>query len=167
LQGSLLELTAPLRSEFFSRFPLSARANLALIRHLLPAMLMLQLYFPAWVHTPSQLSLLADGRLRIEGQPFPAEPARLAPLLAALRSLGLWTHPALIQQPITGHAIHYAGTLPMKAAPGPYQCHRSGRLHGTERVYVADSAGFSNLPAKNMSLGMMANAMRIAAEAGA
>jgi hypothetical protein len=35
LQGSLLELTAPLRSEFFSRFPLSARANLALIRHLL------------------------------------------------------------------------------------------------------------------------------------
>jgi choline dehydrogenase-like flavoprotein len=165
LQGSLIELTAPLRSEFFSRFPLSARANLALIRHLLPAMLMLQLYFPAWVQPPSRLSLLDDGRLRIEGQPFPVEPVRLAPLLGALRSLGLWTHPALIQQPITGHAIHYAGTLPMRAAPGPYQCDRSGRLYGAERVYVADSASFSNLSAKNMSLGMMANAMRIAAEA--
>jgi choline dehydrogenase-like flavoprotein len=165
LQGSVLELTAPLRAEFFGRFPLSARANLALIRHLLPAMLMLQLYFPAWVQPPSRLSLLDDGRLRIEGQPFPAEPARLAPLLGALRSLGLWTHQALIQQPVTGHAIHYAGTLPMRAAPGLYQCHRSGRLNGTERIYVADSASFSNLSAKNMSLGMMANAMRIAAEA--
>jgi choline dehydrogenase-like flavoprotein len=167
LQGSLLELTAPLRSEFFGRFPLSARANLALIRHLLPAMLMLQLYFPAWVQPPSRLWLLDDGRLRIEGQPFPAEPGRLAPLLGALRSLGLWTHPALIQQPVTGHAIHYAGTLPMRAAPGPYQCHRNGQLHGVTRVYVADSASFSNLSAKNMSLGMMANAMRIAAEAAA
>ena len=44
---------------------------------------------------------------------------------------------------------------------------RSGRLHGAARVYVADSASFSNLSAKNMSLGMMANAMRIAAEAAA
>jgi choline dehydrogenase-like flavoprotein len=167
LQGSLLELTAPLRAEFFGRFPLAARANLALIRHLLPAMLMLQLYFPAWVQPPSRLWLLDDGRLRIEGQPFPLEPAKLAPLLSALRSLGLWTHPALIQQPVTGHAIHYAGTLPMRAAPGPYQCHPDGRLHGTERVYVADSASFSQLSAKNMSLGMMANAMRIAAEAAA
>ena len=60
LQGSLLELTAPLRAEFFGRFPLAARANLALIRHLLPAMLMLQLYFPAWVQPPSRMS--AAGR---------------------------------------------------------------------------------------------------------
>lgn len=165
LQGSILELTAPLRSEFFGRFPLSAQANLALVRHLLPAMLMLQLYFPAWVQSPARLSLLDDGRLRIEGQPFPVQPARLAPLLSALRSLGLWTHSALFQQPVTGHAIHYAGTLPMRAAPGAYQCYPSGRLYGAERVYVADSASFSNLSAKNMSLGMMANAMRIAAEA--
>jgi choline dehydrogenase-like flavoprotein len=167
VQGSLIELTAPLRAEFFGRFPLAARANLALIRHLLPAMLMLQLYFPAWIQPPSRLWLLDDGRLRIEGQPFPVETAKLAPLLSALRSLGLWTHPALIQQPVTGHAIHYAGTLPMRALPGPYQCHPDGRLYGAARVYVADSASFSNLSAKNMSLGMMANAMRIAAEAAA
>ena len=31
-QGSLLELTSPLRAEFFGRFPLSARANLGLVR---------------------------------------------------------------------------------------------------------------------------------------
>ncbi len=165
LQGSLIELTAPLRSEFYGRFPLAARANLTLVKQFLPAMLMLQLYFPAWAQPPARLSLQADGRLNITGAAFQPDYPQLAPLLAALRRLGLWTHPALIQQPITGHAIHYAGTLPMRATPGPYQSHPDGRLAGAQRVYVADSASFSNLSAKNMSLGMMANAMRIAAEA--
>ncbi|MER2598038.1 MAG: GMC oxidoreductase [Caldilineales bacterium] len=165
LQGSLIELTAPLRAEFFGRFPLAGRSNLALLREMLPAMLMLQLYFPAQVQPPARLGLLADSRLRIEGASFAPDLSRLQPLLGALRSLGLWTHPALIQQPVTGHAIHYAGTLPMRSHPHAYQCRPDGRLHGSERVFVADSASFSSLSAKNMSLGMMANAMRIAAGA--
>jgi choline dehydrogenase-like flavoprotein len=90
---------------------------------------------------------------------------KLGGLLGALRSLGLWTLPMLIQKPVTGHAIHYAGTLPMAEAPGRYQCNPAGRLAGTRRVYVADSACFSALPAKNMSFSMMANAMRIATAA--
>ena len=45
-QGSFLELTSPMRAEFFGRFPLSARANLGLVRDLLPAMLLMQLFFP-------------------------------------------------------------------------------------------------------------------------
>ena len=79
-----------------------------------------------------------------------------------LRSLGLWTHPMLIQQPVTGHAIHYAGTLSMSETPGPYQCDVTGRLTGTRRVFIADSSSFASLTAKNMSLGMMAHAMRVA-----
>ena len=162
LQGSLIELTAPLRSEFFSRFPLAARGNLALIRWMLPAMLMLQWYYPASVQRPAELSLLPDGRLHITGHPFTPDRRSLSALFSSLGSLGLWTHPALIQQPVTGHAIHYAGTLPMRRQPGPYQSYPDGRLYGSQRVFVADSASFSTLPAKNMSLGMMANAMRIA-----
>ncbi|MEZ4771228.1 MAG: GMC oxidoreductase [Caldilineales bacterium] len=162
LQGSLIELTAPMRSEFFGRFPLSARGNLAAMRALLPAMMMLQLYYPGSAQPPAELSLSANGRLRIAAPPHDLDRSELAPLLAALRKLGLWTHPALIQQPPTGHAIHYAGTLPMRHQPGDYQCHPDGRLHGAQRVFVADSASFPTLPAKNMSFGMMANAMRIA-----
>ena len=165
LQGSLIELTAPMRSEFFGRFPLSARGNLAAMRTLLPAMMMMQLYYPGSAQPPAELSLSPNGRLRIVAPPHNLDRGALAPLLAALRSLGLWTHPALIQQPPTGHAIHYAGTLPMNDDPAAYQCDPTGRLHGTRRVFVADSAGFPTLPAKNMSFGMMANAMRIAAAA--
>jgi choline dehydrogenase-like flavoprotein len=165
LQGSLIELTAPMRSEFFGQFPLAARGSLLALRYLLPAMMVMQLYYPAWVEEPAWISLQPNGSLRIEGKPYQLALGEIKELLRLLRRLGLWTHPRLIRQPITGHAIHYAGTLPMREVPSAYECHPSGRLAGTERVYVADSASFSSLPAKNMSLAMMANAMRIAANA--
>ncbi len=167
LQGSFIELTAPLRAEFFGRFPLAARGNLALVRTMLPAMMLLQLYFPAESQAPASLQLREDGRLRIEGAPRRIDLGGLRDLFGMLRSLGLWTHRLLIQQPVTGHAIHYAGTLPMRAAPGPYECDRAGRLAGTRRVFVADSSSFASLTAKNMSLGMMAHAMRVADLQGA
>jgi NADH dehydrogenase len=126
---------------------------------------MLQLYYPAWTQPPAWLSLRPDGRLRIEAEPHRFDIGQVGTLLRLLRPLGLWSHPVLIQQPATGLAIHYAGTLPMQAVPSAYQCHPSGRLAGTQRVYIADSAGFTTLSAKNMSLGMMANAMRVAAAA--
>lgn len=161
-QGSLLEITSPMRAEFFGRFPLSARANLTLVKQMLPAMLVMQLFFPAAIQPSARLSLQQSGRLRIDGHANAIELHKLSGLLSAMRSLGLWTHPLLIVKPVTGHAIHYAGTLPMRESPGPYECHPDGRLAGTERIYVADSACFSDLPAKNMSFGMMANAMRVA-----
>ena len=164
-QGSFLELTSPMRAEFFGRFPLSALANLGLVRDLLPAMLLMQLFFPGSAQPPAQLQLKEDGTLRIAGHPNAVDIRKLGGLLAALRSLGLWTLPMLIQKPVTGHAIHYAGTLSMVETPGRYQCNPAGRLAGTQRVYIADSACFSTLPAKNMSFGMMANAMRIATAA--
>ncbi len=120
-QGSLLEITSPMRAEFFGRFPLSARANLALVKQMLPAMLIMQLFFPASIQPPAQLSLQPNGRLRITGHPNVIELRKLGGLLAAMRSLGLWTHPILIYKPVTGHAIHYAGTLAMAAAPGRYR----------------------------------------------
>jgi choline dehydrogenase-like flavoprotein len=162
VQASLLEVTSPMRAEFYGRFPLSARANLALVKQMLPAMLVMQLFFPAAVQPPAQLGLQPNGHLRIDGHPNAIDLRKLGGLLAAMRSLGLWTHPILIQRPVTGHAIHYAGTLPMRESPGRYECDSAGKLSGTKCIYIVDSACFSSLPAKNMSLGMMANAMRIA-----
>jgi hypothetical protein len=112
LQGSLLELTSPMRAEFFMRFPLSARANLGLVRAMLPAMLLMQLFFPGAAQPPAELSLRVDGTLRIRGHPNTLDLRQLRPLLGLLRSAGLWSSPRLIYRPATGHAIHYAGTLP-------------------------------------------------------
>ncbi len=65
-----------------------------------------------------------------------------------------------------GHAssIHYAGTVPHLPA-GPADRHGlddTGRLLGSRSVYVADSAGWRYLPAKGLTLTIMANARRIA-----
>ncbi len=162
LQGSIMEITSPMRAEFFASLPYTMPANFGLVRHLLPAMIVMQLYLPGWRGGDADLSLEAGGRLRIEGRPNPFDPGRTGPLLKAFRRMGAWTHPRLLVRVPTGHGIHYAGTLPMKRDPGRYECDPSGRLSDTRSVYVADSASFTRLPAKNMSFGMMGNAMRIA-----
>lgn len=167
LQGSIMELTSPMRAEFFGRFPLSARANLGLLRDLLPAMLLMQLFFPGRTIAPARIGLNSNGSLRITGSRERPDLTRIRPLLGLLRRLGLWTHPALIVSAVTGHAIHYAATLPMREQPGRYECDPAGRLAGTRNVFIADSSCFSDLPAKNMSFAMMANAMRVATLAAA
>jgi choline dehydrogenase-like flavoprotein len=162
LQGSIMEITAPMRAEFFAGLPYAARANLALLRYLLPAMIVMQLFFPRSSQEPAQLGLQRSGRLTIRGRPNTIDLRKLQFLLRYLRKLGAWTLSRLIVRVPTGHAVHYAGSLPMRETPVRYQCDVAGRLHGTTNVFVADSASFSDLPAKNMSFAMMANAMRIA-----
>jgi choline dehydrogenase-like flavoprotein len=162
LQGSVMEITSPMRAVFFNNFPLAARANLTMIKYLLPAMLVMQLYFPTFFQPPARLSLQPNGRLRIQGQPNTLEARDLKEIFRFFRRIGAWTHPFLVKKVPAGYAIHYAGTLPMRPAPGPYECDVDGKLAGTQNVYIADGAGFPSLPAKNMSFAMMANAMRIA-----
>jgi choline dehydrogenase-like flavoprotein len=164
-QGSLMEITSPLRAEFFASLPYAARANLSLMRHLLPSMVVMQVYLPGDAQHPHRLRLQENGRLRIDGHPSPFDLRKAGPLLRFMRALGAWTHRALVVSVPMGHAIHYAGTLPMRRDPGRYECGPDGLLCPLRRVYVADSASLTRLPAKNMSFGMMANAMRVAAAA--
>jgi choline dehydrogenase-like flavoprotein len=165
VQGSIMEITSPARAEFFDSLPFSARANLGLLRTLLPAMLVLQLFFPGRAQEPSRISLRPDGGLRIQGHPNAIDLGGMKPFLAHLRRAGAYSVLPLIVRVPMGHAIHYAATLPMKPSPSRYQCDPAGRLAETRNVFVADSASFTDLPAKNMSFAMMANAMRIAAGA--
>jgi len=165
LQGSIMEITAPSRAEFFSGFPYSARSNLSLIRQMLPGMIVMQLFFPGYAQPPARVSLCPDGTLRIDGHQNKLGLSRLSPLLGFMRRLGAFTSRRLVVRVPTGHAVHYASTLPMKREPDRYECYPDGRLFGTRNVYVVDSAGFTRLPAKNMSFAMMANAMRIVAGA--
>lgn len=163
LQGSIIEPTSPLRAEFFAHFPFSAAANLTMVKYLLPALIVLQLFFPS---SPEQgmaeLSLQENGRLKIVGVPNTIPRETMKDLFRLFARLGAWSHPKLLVCPPSGHSIHYAGTLPMTEKPGPYTCDVRGKLFSTRNVFVADAANFPSLPAKNMSLSMMANAMRIA-----
>jgi choline dehydrogenase-like flavoprotein len=164
LQASILEITSPAKSEFFASLPLAAGDNLRMIRCLVPSMLVMQLFFPAGSDEAARLSLLPDGTLRIDAG-LPVVNRRVcAKLIKTLRSLGAWTHRALLVKPTPGqNAIHYAGTLPMcDGAAGEYSCDRFCQLYGQPNVYVVDGSVFPRVPAKNLSFTMMANAMRVA-----
>lgn len=65
-----------------------------------------------------------------------------------------------------GASIHYGGTLPFnrdKEMPGSVS--PEGRLNITENVFIADGSSFKYLPAKGITLTLMANAHRVALNA--
>ncbi len=159
-QASIYGLNGAPVAEFLARLPFSLPENLALLRSLLPALSITMLFHPA-EQSRQYLRLRPDGVFEAgyEGVPAWGIARRLA---RVLRGLGGWTVAALAQHPAPGNGIHYAGTLPMRAAPMRHELHPDGRLCGTTRVYVADGSGFPRLPAKNLTYTIMANALRIA-----
>ena len=77
-----------------------------------------------------------------------------------MRSLGCYALSKI--DPGHGSSIHYAGTLPFSEKEGMFTLAKDGRLHGSKSVYVADGSGFRFLPAKGLTLSLMANAHAVA-----
>jgi hypothetical protein len=80
--------------------------------------------------------------------------------IRALRKLGVYGTKRI--NPGHGSSVHYAGTLPFSQKAKPLSLDPSGRLHGTRNIYVADSSGFTFLPAKGLTFSLLANAHIIA-----
>jgi len=70
----------------------------------------------------------------------------------ALKRLGCVTLAQIATRP--GSSIHYAGTVPTDA---------NGKIPEHDRVFAADASGWKALPAKGLTLTLMANSRRIAA----
>lgn len=64
-----------------------------------------------------------------------------------------------------GGSIHYAGTLPFAENNEKFTISKNGKLGGTKNVFVADGSGFKYLPAKGLTLTLMANAYNVANKA--
>lgn len=79
---------------------------------------------------------------------------------AALRKMGVF--PIKRLDPGFGGSIHYAGTIPFSNEERLGTTGEDGRLHHTKSVYVADASSFKYLPAKGITLSLMANAHRVA-----
>lgn len=84
-----------------------------------------------------------------------------AELVRLLRKLGCW--PIRRIYPGHGASIHYGGTIPMSEEPRELTVEPSGLLRGTRAVYLADGSTFPYLPAKALTLTLMANADRVGA----
>jgi len=129
----------------------------------------------AFVYTSGRESVRARARVRkgdpigcveIDAEPHPEHESirrRLFRELWRLRKqVGFVALPPLMKATPIGFSGHLAGTLPMRARPGPLETSPAGLLHGTRRVYVVDSAAYPDMPAQNLTLTTVANALRIA-----
>lgn len=160
IQGTLYDLSGPLRSDIIMDFPLANRGKLAASRLLAQAMCLVQFFYPDDPKAENTIELTSEDQLSLNYSTFPrGEIERAA--LSIFRKIGWFGLPALCKFPPPGSSYHYAGSLPMQKDPKPLQTSPAGQLAGRNRVYVVDSAVFSRLPSKNLTFTSMANAMRI------
>ncbi len=162
-QGGILELTSPARAAFYDQFPFPASHNIRLIRLTANAVLVMFLFFPSCRENAASLRLTPGGILRLECPPYRLDKRIIRLIAGAFRRLGVLCSARFIQYSPPGYGIHYAGTIPMKEKPDrPYQCDRYGELFGEPGVHLVDGSVLPEIAAKNLSLTIMANAMRTA-----
>ena len=162
IQASIYGSTGPLRSDVTFGFPLSVSTNLLLTKYLAPAVGVVMVFYPGIFSANNTIKLTVDNELTVDYPDINVEKKAERVIMKAIRKMGYLSFEALIQYPKIGNSLHYGGTLPMRKDPKKYQTDSDGLLFGSRHVYVADGACFSSLPAKNLTLTIMANAMRIA-----
>jgi choline dehydrogenase-like flavoprotein len=145
---------------FFSSYRLRYPLNLAWSKYLRPAMGVVMLFHPADTSNENWLRLNSDGTLEVSYHDTDRK-KYLYFLVRSFRKIGFYCSMSLAQYPKPGSSLHFAGSLPMKDKPGPYQTDRLRKLYGTQGVYCVDGASLSALPAKNHTLTIMANSLRI------
>jgi choline dehydrogenase-like flavoprotein len=150
--------------------PLNIQDGRALMQYLAPALLI------AGIHLPEQFSEGQYAELRPDTGSVTGDRLhyyyqrtseqernsiqRVSSYKWALRKLGAF--PLKTISPQIGASIHYAGTLPYSKTHQQLTLQETGLLQGTQNVYVADGSGFTFLPAKGLTLTLMANAHRVA-----
>jgi choline dehydrogenase-like flavoprotein len=160
-QGSLYGTAGPLRSDFLFDLPLSARANRTWAKYVAPATAFLMLFYARDPDPWSGIQLRPSGEVEVRLAPEPPHDRLEKTLIRLFRRIGFLSHRSMIRRPVMGSALHFAGTLPMSINPVRYQTDRDGKLAGTSRVRIVDGACLPRLPAKNATLTIMANALRI------
>lgn len=154
---------AMLWSDLLAEIPLPINISRKLLPSLLGGMLVAQIWEKSQPQPSNYLSLREDNSVQINYHSKAGYPG-LSKILAELRPLGVFSLPRLASNSPAGWGFHYAGCLPMRKQPGPYETHVDGRLWDSKRVRVIDGSVLPSLPAKNHSLTLMANASRIADE---
>lgn len=152
--------------------PLNFRDSRILMQHILPSLIIAGIHHPEKINTNNYLKLEQDNNsptgdaLRVHYENAATIKQRNTcenKYINALRKLGAYALKKV--HPTIGASIHYAGPLCFNTNEQPFTLAMSGRLNGTKNVFVADGSGFKFLPAKGITLSLMANAHVVAKNA--
>lgn len=161
--GAFVEVTSPMRSEFFDKFPFLASDNINFMKYILPGMMACQIFLPSDPNINATLSLDKNNNILLEGTQDVVPQPLVHEAVGVLKALGLWTLEGFGHRVSHGNGIHYGGALPMSSSPvSPYETTVDGELSENKNIFIADGSLFKHIPATNYSLSLMANAMRVA-----
>lgn len=107
-----------------------------------------------------------ESELRIQYRPAADENRKANHAIKRVKKfmsrMGLLIPPGQIHLRPMGASVHYSGTLPMSKEAGPHKVNSECRSYDFANLFFADGSSFPFLPAKNLTLTLMANATRIA-----
>lgn len=174
VHGQITTLKTALMHPIIQRLPLDLRTATLLARATHAALGVVNVNLHDTRRPENHLTLAPDEtgaftRLAIQYAPAPTEPAAIRRAIRivkrALWDLGCIVPPGMLHVRPMGASVHYAGTLPMTAAPGPWTTTPDGQSRAFANLYLVDGATFPFLPAKNITFTLMANAVRVAERA--
>lgn len=152
--------------------PFDLGTSASVFRSIHSALGMININFPDHRRDENYITLdigSTPHQLAIHYRPEAGEPQRLASTITVfrniLRKLGCFAPMRTVHVRPMGASVHYAGTVPMRERPSPGTCTKYGACSDIENLHFADGSTFPDLPAKNLTFTLMANATRIAEEA--
>jgi choline dehydrogenase-like flavoprotein len=174
VHGLVTTLKTALIHPIVQSIPLDIGTALSFFRNLHAALGIVNINFSDTRRPENCLTLepASDGgppRLLIQYEPASDEQKRLKSTLKTFQKI-LWKLGCVAPGPMMhvrpmGASVHYAGAIPMSATPAPLTCSKECRSHDFQNLYFADGITFPELPSKNLTFTLMANAVRIAATA--
>jgi hypothetical protein len=166
VQGQLYSYRSLLLFRLLKEFPLAYREGLRLIRGLAPHFVILVIMHEDYRKEDSYCLLRKNDEAdhlevvcRSTKEADAQQRAYERVMISCLRRLGCW--PLKTVHPCHGSSIHYGSQLPFTHEDRPLTTEPSGRLRGTQGVYIADGAALAYLPAKGLTLTLMANGNRV------
>lgn len=172
--GQLTTLKAAMTHPILQRLPIGLRSAIRLFRNVRSGMGLLNLSFPDTRRRGNQIRLTQQGKndqnsslqVVIDYCPPAAEhethrrvkrKVRRFMKQLGCRTFGFWNSTRDM-----GASIHYAGTIPMSATAAPRTVSLTGNSHDFSNLWIVDASVFPSLPAKSLTLTIMANAVRTA-----
>ncbi len=153
---------SPRRGDIFFNLPLAVRGNLSLVRYLVPALVVIQLFYPDSTKEDNYIQLHKDNTLFINYTDTLKRGDIERLLIKSFRYMGFFSTPSQVRYPQPGYSRLCAGTIPMGQRKRKYHLTRDNRLNNTTNVYVVDGSWLPELPAQNFTFTLMANALRAA-----
>jgi len=170
--GELLSLNTLIYHPLIESIPLGSRLAMKTFTRLHAALGVVTYFFPDKQVAGNGISVVKDdgspagSRLHIHYREAETKQDLIRETINdTRRALGmLGCLPWAPQIAPAGAGIHYAGTIPMGS--GPLCSDASGRTNAYRNLYVCDGAAFPTLPSKSITFNLIANAIRVASQAG-